>query len=242
MARQTARVDQWIVVDDGVMPAPLTMGQTHIRRKRTAEGGASLALNIIEAVRHLTADLVVIIEDDDYYRANHLEVCRRRLATHEAVGCIWLNYYNVELRAWRRIRNSCAALCNTALRASALPMLRAAAEAAIAAGVYHVDRLFWQRVGAAGLHQEETVIGIKGLPGRRGIGIGHRKDGAWRADPDGVKAREWLGVDAAWYAPEPVTGKESNHGQDRTDGHGGIVAGGLRGPSMGEAGGDIATI
>src|SRR5687768_6841694 len=31
MARQTVQPDQWIVADDGIAPAPLTMGQQHIR-------------------------------------------------------------------------------------------------------------------------------------------------------------------------------------------------------------------
>lgn len=200
MARQTVQPDQWIVVDDGAEPAPLTRGQMHIRRQRTADGGGSLALNLIEAVRHVETDLVVVVEDDDYYRQNHLETCTRRLADHDATGCTWLDYYNVELRAWRRIRNSCAALCNTAFRANRLPDLKAAAEDAMRHGIYHVDRLFWRRVGPAGLHEEETVIGVKGLPGRRGIGIGHKRDGAWTPDPGGAKAREWLGADAARYA------------------------------------------
>jgi hypothetical protein len=59
---------------------------------------------------------VVIMEDDDAYKPQHLETCLRHLERHKATGCVWLNYYNLKFRKWRRIRNSCAALCNTALR------------------------------------------------------------------------------------------------------------------------------
>src|SRR5690606_41326248 len=85
----------------------------------------------------------------------------RHLERHKATGCVWLNYYNLKFRKWRRIRNSCAALCNTAFRRECLPMLADAAREAIDLGIYHVDRLFWRRVGPDGLHEDETVIGLK---------------------------------------------------------------------------------
>lgn len=200
MAGQTIQPDQWIVADDGVIPAPLTMGQLHIRRERRETGGESLAMNILAAIPHVTGDYVVIMEDDDAYLPQHLEACVRRLGQHRATGCTWLNYYNLEHLKWRRIRNSCAALCNTAFRRECLPILADAAREAMALGMYHVDRLFWQRVGAEGLHEEETVIGLKGLPGMKGIGIGHRPGHGWWPDPSGKKLREWIGEAAGHYA------------------------------------------
>lgn len=199
MARQTLQPDQWIVADDGVAPAPLTAGQQHVRRQRKETGGASLAMNLLAAIPHVRGDVVLVMEDDDYYRPDHIAVCVERLRKHRAVGCTWLNYYNVRARAWRRIRNSCAALCNTAFRAECLPHLQQAAHGALAKGIYHVDRLFWQQVGTAGLHEQETVIGIKGLDGMPGIGIGHRPGPGWHPDAGGKKLREWVGADAEAY-------------------------------------------
>lgn len=199
MARQTLRPDQWIVADDGTTQAPLTMGQIHVRRPRKETGGASLAMNLLAAIPHVTGDVVLVMEDDDYYRPDHIAVCVERLRRHCATGCTWLNYYNLRLRAWKRIRNSCAALCNTAMRADCLPTLERAANQALEQGIYHVDRLFWQQVGKAGLHEQETVIGIKGLDGMPGIGIGHKPGPGWRPDPAGRKLREWVGADAEQY-------------------------------------------
>lgn len=199
IAQQTIKFDQWIVADDGNTPATLTMGQEHIVRPRTAEGGASLANNILAALPHVRGDVVVIIEDDDAYRPNHLQVCADRLRQHGATGCTWLNYYNLDFKAWRRIKNSCAALCNTAFRVEHLPQLELAARYALERGEYHIDRYFWRAVGNAGLHEEETVIGIKGLPGIKGIGIGHRPGKGWIPDQSGKKLREWLGEDARHY-------------------------------------------
>lgn len=199
MAAQTVRPSQWIVADDGERPAPLTMGQMHIRRPRTHTGGASLAHNILAALPHVTGEAVFIIEDDDYYRPNHVELNTFLLRTHRAVGCRWLNYYNLQVRGWMRIRNACAALCNTALRAEAMPLLEEAAQDALDQGIYHVDRLFWRSVGHQGLHDRETVVGMKGLPGMPGIGIGHKRDARWNLDRGTVKLREWLGDDARCY-------------------------------------------
>jgi len=198
MSRQTIQPNQWIVADDGLTPAPLTMGQEHIRRTRTFQGGGSLALNLLAAIPRVRGDFVLVFEDDDYYRPNHIETCVRRLEQYRATGCIWMDYYNVQYRSWRRLRNSCAALCNTAFRAECLPMLKQAAEDALRRDIYHVDRLFWQQAGNAGLHEQETVIVIKGLPGRVGIGIGHRPGPGWVKD-GGRKLREWIGADATNY-------------------------------------------
>lgn len=199
MARQTVQPDQWIVADDGETAAPLTRGQLHLRRPRKETGGASLAMNVLTALPKIAGDIVIFVEDDDMYRGNHIEVCVKRLQRHRATGCTWLNYYNLQANAWRRIRNSCAALCNTAFRAECVPQMQRAAEQALERGIYHIDRLFWRQVGTAGLHEQETVIGIKGLPGLAGIGIGHRPDGKWKADPRRAKLREWLGEDADAY-------------------------------------------
>lgn len=197
MARQTVQYDQWIVVDDGITPLTPTMGQQHITRWRNGEGVASLAGNLLAAIPHVEGDYVFIIEDDDYYQPSHIEVQVNHLQTHSLVGCRWLHYYNLG-RGWRRIRNKCSALCNTAFEKRHLIDLGLAARKAIDEGTYHVDGLLWESVGYDGLHNDITVIGMKGLPGRKGIGIGHHSDG-WRVDPGKRQFKAWLGEDAAYY-------------------------------------------
>jgi hypothetical protein len=199
MRAQTVRPDQWIVADDGVGPAPLTMGQTHIRSERRETGAESLAMNLLAAMPHVTGDVVVIAEDDDGYLPNHIEVCVNRLKRHKIVGARWMRYYNVRVKGWRRIPNACATLSNTAFRRECLHDFEWACKEAMRLGIYHIDRLLWQRVGHAGLHDEETVVGMKGLPGTPGIGIGHKTDAPWIKDPQGAKLREWMGSDADHY-------------------------------------------
>lgn len=198
VARQSYPIHQWIVADGGQVSAVLTMGQEHIHDPKPP-GPMNLVNNIRNAIPKITGDVVVFMEDDDSYTDNHVEVCVRKLHGYQAAGCIWLNYYNIKFQAWRRIRNTCAALCNTALKSSQLHLLSAACDEAERREIYHVDRLFWNRIRKGNLHSQETVTGIKGVAGSPGIGIGHKTSGRWINDLDGSKLREWIGEDARYY-------------------------------------------
>lgn len=202
MRRQTVQPDQWIVADDGVTHANLTAGQTHLKRRRTHEGGRSLAGNILAALPHSEGDVVLIMEHDDWYAPDHIETCLRRLSQERALctGSRWQRYYNVKQRCWLHVKNVGSALCNTAFDRRLLPVMQRAAEEAMRTGSYGVDRLFWDSASGRDTHDVDTVVGIKGLPGRLGLGMGHRPDPRrWTADPHGHKLQEWVGADAGHY-------------------------------------------
>lgn len=199
MARQTVQPDDWIVADDGVEPAKLTMGQTHLVRKREHEGGRSLAGNMLAALAYAPGDVVVVFEHDDWYAPNHIEVCLDRLRSAPATGSMFQRYYNVEQRCWRLMRNVGSALCNTAFRAELVPTMLAAANRASASGSYGVDRLFWDSVTGGDVHEIDTVVGIKGLPGRQGLGMGHRPGDGWTHDPQLAQLQNWIGNDVENY-------------------------------------------
>lgn len=200
MARQTVQPDRWIVADDGVEPAKLTMGQTHLVRERVADGGRSLAGNMLAALSQAAGDVVVVFEHDDWYSPRHIEVCLDRLKHAKATGSKFQRYYNVEHRCWRRMLNIGSALCNTAFTADLVPTMQRAAESAMRAGSYGVDRLFWDSVKAGrDVHDVDTVVGIKGLPGRPGLGMGHRPDRQWTDDPQMRQLADWIGEDVENY-------------------------------------------
>ena len=215
VARQTLPPDQWLVADDGTVPATLTRGQTHLKRHRAGEGAVSLAGNLLAAIPHATGDIIVIWEHDDWYPADYLATC----VAHLSRPGVWITgtrrqrYYHLPSRRWIVMRNVGSALCNTALRAEALPILAFAARLAQLAGSYGIDRRLWTRIpdNRQHLHDEPGVVGIKGLPGRPGLGMGHRPDERhrpWRADPAGETLREWVGeadADAYWAIAEGLT-------------------------------------
>lgn len=203
--RQTVKYDQWIIADDGVESATLTMGQTHLIRKRRHEGGASLVANVLAMIPEIKGDIIIILEHDDYYSADHIAVCIEQLRRKNimAVGSQWQRYYNLQVRKWIQLRNIGSALCNTAFKKDVLLNLQRAAESAFRKKSYGVDRFFWESIPQSqwGVHQINTVVGMKGLPGRKGLGVGHRPDKRrhWRHDPNGEQLKRWVGSDAAEY-------------------------------------------
>jgi len=72
----------------------------------------------------------------------------------------------------------------------------------IASGKFYIDIEFWKSIARAqwAIVQEQTCIGIKGLPGQAGLGIGHRPSSGWTPDPDLAQLRTWIGADADLYA------------------------------------------
>lgn len=206
MQHQTLQPDEWIVADDGTEKAQLSQGQTHLYRVREYEGGASLAANILAALEHATGDVIAIWEHDDYYHPNHLQLCVDKLTNRSgATGASVLRYFNVRHRMWVVMQNVGSALCNTALTKDYVPHLKQEAEQLLLSGRYNLDGLFWAKLHYKNkfLHKIPTVIGIKGLPGRPGLGLGHRVDRnrRWQNDPNGEVLKDWLGEDAEAYFP-----------------------------------------
>lgn len=204
MARQTIQPDTWIVTDDGEVPATLTMGQDHIKRARNGEGGLSLAGNLLVALDHLddSYNVIFIWEHDDWYAPDHIATSINQLQSADITGSKWQRYYNVEHQLYKVMLNVGSALCNTSFRSKFKDRLRRACEHAIAHNHYGIDRRFWDTMTGArkNIHGIDTVVGIKGLPGRAGLGIGHRpKKDHWVFDDGHVVLKHWIGDDARNY-------------------------------------------
>ena len=197
---------QWIVVDDGIVPADLTLSQTHLRRPAGDAGPTSLCSNLLRALSFIEGEIVVVCEHDDYYAPTHLERILEQF--HDGVdlaGDDQQRYYHVGLRRWRIFQNRGASLCQTAFRRELIPTFADVLQRCLLAQTYGVDAALWTAVGEdrKSLQRTETVVGIKGVPGPQGLGIGHRPDVVrkWIADADGATLREWIGADASVYAP-----------------------------------------
>lgn len=154
------------------------------------------------ALDRVNGDAVVIWEDDDWYGPKHLEACARGLSAAPVYGCGTLNYFNVQHKCWIAMRNIGSALCQTAFRSEQIPAMRKAAQDAHGANDFGIDRRFWG-LRANMAKGEQTVIGIKGLPGTKGLGIGHRPKSrpgrSWNKDPSMSRLKEWIGSDVENY-------------------------------------------
>lgn len=194
----------WIIVDDGPTPTPITRSpkgwvQVVLRPAPFWRAGQNTqARNLLKGLDAIDPKHpLVIIEDDDHYAADWLETVVRELARAELVGECRARYYNIAKRAGRQLGNTNhASLCATAMRGAAIATFR---KACLQQPKF-IDLDLWRKHRSRHLFTGYRVVGIKGLPGRGGIGMGHRDDFRGEFDPDGALLRQWVGDDARHYA------------------------------------------
>ncbi len=208
--RQTiwgTRPIQWIVVDDGIVPADLTLSQTHLRRTREpdCQPAQSFCRNLLHGLPYVQGDILAVIEHDDFLEPGHLAMLLEQLDGGALIaGDDKQRYYNVGLRRWRLMDNVGSSLCQTGMKRSVIPLFESALRGCLDRNKYGVDRALWESVPREqwALKHTAQVVGIKGLPGRPGLGMGHRPHGSgWQDDPDLAQLRRWIGAEADRYAP-----------------------------------------
>lgn len=167
-------------------------------------GPRSLAENLLWGLRRAKGEIIVICEDDDWYGPEHIKECVTHLAANKirATGTIWQRYYHLPSMSHRTFKNVGSALCSTAFHRSLIPNLQ---EAALWCGENNrkgIDRRFWDSLESEEKDifepEKNQVIGMKGLPGRFGIGVGHQPRG-FINDADATVLREWTEGDANAY-------------------------------------------
>lgn len=202
-AQDYANPVRWIVVDDGPEPQPVAFRREGwtvevIRPEPNWKPGQNTqARNLLAGLAHCHAgNSVVVIEDDDWYAPDWLTHVAMQLEHAELVGECRARYYNIARRMGRQLQNAGhASLCSTAVRGRAVDALRKACQGS----PKFIDLQLWRRFPHRHLFGGHRVVGIKGLPGRGGIGMGHRDDFRGTPDSDGRLLREWIGDDARLY-------------------------------------------
>jgi hypothetical protein len=213
VATQTLRPREWIVVDDGQVPLTELMRlpdwATYIRREPVADDPPhTLSCNVLAALEHLSADRVLIIEDDDWYSPLYAEFLLPWLECYDLVGLNLIRYYHLEGRAWKHGHppahtafaqsafrrghawEHLAAVCRTGF-----PEIREK-------GV--LDRYWWQTFeGRKYLINDHPCLhlGLKGGLGRPGLASGHdRAEVDYIPDPEGRYLEGVLGKDASHFS------------------------------------------
>lgn len=220
IARQTVRDHvEWIVVDDGDEPITPTMGQIYLRRD-PSPGVCTLPRNLhagLDVAYAMSPDAVLIIEDDDWYAANYVEFMATKLAWARLTGENHRRYYHLPTRGYLRSYEwKHASLACTGFRREVIPKAMRACKDARVANSPFVDMFLWDvlpqhMLAAKHIRDEEErlgnamktfanrrlSIGIKGVPGRGGLGDGHDASKYEHFDKNGRILREWVGyVDA----------------------------------------------
>ncbi len=87
MTRQRIQPDRWIVVDDGISPTPVSMGQDYMRRIRR-ETGHTLSLNLVEGLSRCDGCAVAFFEDDDWYSPEFLSTTLEKIGDKAIAGVV----------------------------------------------------------------------------------------------------------------------------------------------------------
>jgi hypothetical protein len=196
---------RWIVVDDVKPPTfpPFPAAAADLVYVQPVPewqpGQNTQCRNLLAGLEYYTVGSgpLLIVEDDDYYATNYVSTMVRWLEKAELVGEGQARYYNVAQRRYHQHNNlSHASLCSTAMQGKAVDIFRAILEK----GAKYIDLDLW---AACGLNKSVhpnigLCVGIKGLPGRPGIGVGHEPSFGI-ADPAGGQLVQWIGKDAEWY-------------------------------------------
>lgn len=214
IARQTYTGPlQWVIVDDGhtpFRPQTLPRGEIvyHPRREPGVPGG-SLNRNLILGLRLAKHRKIVIMEDDDWYAPSYVDTYAELLDHHSLVGESRARYYNVRDRAWYLPGNTQhASLAQTGFRRELIPLI----DDCCRQGTPFIDLHIWKRPvdDKHMIHNHGLCVGIKGMPGRRGLGQGgHQTGSRYTRDPHLVQLRAWVGHDVDRYAPFAASGVKS---------------------------------
>lgn len=209
MARQTVGWGNWLVIDDGHEPTVTTLDQQVIRLSPGLPPKESFRRNMQVALSHggsvPRGDKILFIEDDDWYSRWHIELMNAQLDNCVLAGEGRAKYYNVKQRKFLvHPNNAHASLCQTGFKGDDIRRL-ALSYLTTASAPEMLDGHIWKRAGVVDTIKRlnptsTTTVGIKGAPGRGGLG-GHHVElpPQYRDDADASVLKLWLAEDAHHY-------------------------------------------
>lgn len=203
--RQTLQPDEIIVIDDGEIPTEITLDATIIRpEKKWHLGENTQKRNLIIGLQEAKGEVILILEDDDYYAENFIEVLYTELNNprykFQVVGEANSRYYHLKQKKWKILKNrNFSTFSQTIFRRSVIPDLKKVLETRDS----KFDSGFWKEstVPRYLIPTTTLTVGMKGLPGRPGLGIGHNaEDSNWQQDTNNLDyLYKWIGEDFQAY-------------------------------------------
>ena len=209
MQRQTHTYDQWIIVDDGdtnlMLPSETDSRAVVLNRIKTRnEASFTLRANLVHALGHVENDIVLDIEDDDWYSPDYIQFMKNLFKINEKLVLVGQGnaiYYHIPSRSWFPCLNeNHASLCQTGFRSRVIPWINKICDT-LPSGNHFIDTALWSQSLSKCLNVDgpPRCVGMKGLPGRGGIGSGHRHYNRFKRDPRLLKLRQLIGDDISNY-------------------------------------------
>jgi len=175
MSKQILKSNQWIVVDDGITPMKSTVSMQYIRRvPRPSDPSRTLIENLRVAIPLIKGNKIIFIEDDEYYAPEYIQTMVSKLDKYEIVGIGKSKYYHLLSGCYAQIGNlHHASLAEMGFRHSFLPEFIKFLD-----GGLYLDMRIWRTINRNRTHiffddNRSLYVGMKGMPGRHGIGGGH---------------------------------------------------------------------
>lgn len=142
-------------------------------------------------------DIIFIIEDDDYYKPIYLERMIIRMGNYKLIAETNTIYYNVITRSFAdNCNKQHASLFQIAFKPSLIPFFIQCLQAKF------IDCTFFSIVNKSLInlfHDGTLAVGIKGIPGRGGIGAGHSLGFMHNNDSGLLALKSIIGEDAEKY-------------------------------------------
>ena len=171
-----------------------------------------MLLNLDEAFKHIKGDKILFIEDDEYYAPDYVKEVSGKLDQYDLVGIGRSKYYHLPALKWYKHRNmGHASLAQTGFNKNFFNKAKACMN-----GDLFLDIRFWREVNGKMADQfslpdsikeyeskdgrgfifddfEKSIYtGVKGMPGRNGIGIGHNERSCYYPDKDNRVLKSWI--------------------------------------------------
>ena len=187
--------ENWTIIK--VYPVPLWQPGLNTQGRNLSVGINTLLKNY----REEDIEAIFIIEDDDFYKTVYLERMMLQMNGYKLIGEINTIYYNVFYRRYFNNGNNChASLFQIAFSADAIPVFRECYPARFIDAHFFMLYVKMNNRAVNLFNEDHLSIGIKGLPGRAGIGAGHGRAMNMRQDINGSYLSSLIGADAGLYS------------------------------------------
>lgn len=200
---QTMKPERWLIVDDGKTPISQEIMDMfpkfveYIRREPVVgEPQFTLNLNMLKALSNVKEEKIIFWEDDEYYAPRYIETISKNLDSFDAVGVGKSRYYYLpSFKYYVHNNMDHASLAQTAINYNLIDKLIEFSSG----NDPFIDIKIWQYVFASSLkknliddniNNQFLYVGMKGMPGRSGIGSGHR--GIGRFDSHQLMLKKWI--------------------------------------------------
>ena len=201
--RQTIKNFQWVIVDDGKISLQeqrfsFPSCADYIRREPQLDDPRhTLNLNMFEAFKQFKqaeGRIVLIMEDDEYYHPQYIERMFSHLENSDIAGSNISRYYHLPSGGWFINRNSnFCSLSQTGFKETIFPIVLEG----IKSNQQYLDYYIWTNAMKVITcifddSKEPLSVGMKSLPGRKGIGIGHKENTYSVFDKDYSILKQWI--------------------------------------------------